>query len=50
MKEALTLCSNLFIVFFSSLGKELNHFFENKGSTRHPRNQKEFYKIPRLGR
>jgi hypothetical protein len=56
MKEAISLCSNLFIMFFSNLNKELHNFFENNGSmeSRHKdptnKNKNNLYKIPRLGR
>lgn len=59
MKEAISLWSNLFTLFFSNLNKELHNFFENRGSVEprgsrfedpHNKNQKLLYKIPRLGR
>jgi len=59
MKEAISLCSNLFIMFFSNLNKELHNFFENNGSIESPglrhedptnKNKNNLYKIPRLGR
>ena len=52
MKEAFSLCSNLFILFFSNLNREINNFFENNGEgpLKAPKQKKELYKIPRLGR
>jgi hypothetical protein len=49
MRQAITLWSGLFTVFFASLNREVSNFFATSG---HGKNysKEPFHKIPRIGR